>query len=252
MGAEEGEGKCGGRHSVEYRGYGGSVDGTAFGKVCRVSGDHVLSVDRCALIPGSTFGDRSAYRFAAEYLSFPQGGKAGLIIFMNKCAYMQIRIATVENIPGLVPLVNSAYRGDGGWTNESHLIGGPRTRAADVEELIRDPGRVILTGWEGGDLAGCVYLQQQGEKLYLGMLSVRPARQGNGVGKALMAAGMEYARQLGCKVIRITVISARGELITWYERQGFRRTGEVESFHGGDQFGIQKQPLEMVVLEKEV
>jgi ribosomal protein S18 acetylase RimI-like enzyme len=165
---------------------------------------------------------------------------------------MKIRIAEVEDIPGLVPLVNSAYRGEGGWTNESHLIGGPRTRAADLEELMRDPEGVILTGWEEGELAGCVYLQRQGEQLYLGLLSVWPARQGKGVGKALMAAGMAYARQQGCAVIRITVISVREELIAWYERHGFRRTGEVTPFHAGERFGAQKRPLELAVLERKV
>jgi ribosomal protein S18 acetylase RimI-like enzyme len=165
---------------------------------------------------------------------------------------MPIRPGTSEDIPVIVRLVNNAYRGEGGWTNESHLIAGPRTRAADVEQLNREPDGVILTSWEEGELAGCVYLKKEGEKLYLGMLSVWPARQGAGVGKALMAAGTEYARQQGCKVIRITVISAREELIAWYERHGFRRTGEVESFHAGDRFGKIKQPLELVVLERAV
>lgn len=158
----------------------------------------------------------------------------------------------MEDIPDLVRLVNSAYRGEGGWTGESHLIGGPRTRAEDIEELMRDPDGVILTGWEEGELVCCVYLRQQGEKLYLGMLSVWPAKQSGGIGKALMAAGMEYARQQGCKVIRITVISVREELIAWYERHGFRRTGEVEPFHAGEKFGTKKQLLELAVLEKEV
>jgi ribosomal protein S18 acetylase RimI-like enzyme len=163
---------------------------------------------------------------------------------------MQIRTATSQDIPDLVLLVNSAYRGEGGWTGEGHLIGGPRTRPADVEELLRGPDGVIVTGSAEGELVGCVYLQQQGEKLYLGMLSVWPAKQGGGIGKALMAEAAEYARQQGCKVIRITVISVREELIAWYERQGFRRTGEAEPFHAGEKFGTQKQPLELAVLEK--
>jgi ribosomal protein S18 acetylase RimI-like enzyme len=165
---------------------------------------------------------------------------------------MQIRMATVEDVPALVSLVNSAYRGEGGWTGESHLIGGPRTSEADVEELIGDQGGVMLTGWEDGELKGCVYLKKQEGKLYLGMLSVWPAKQGAGVGKALMAAAAEYAGQQGCKVIRITVISVREELIAWYERHGFRRTGEMERFHAGEKYGIQKQPLELAVLEREV
>jgi ribosomal protein S18 acetylase RimI-like enzyme len=168
---------------------------------------------------------------------------------------MNIRPGTPEDIPIIVRLVNSAYRGEDGqvgWTNEAHLIGGPRTREADVEELLLDSGSVILTGWKDGELEGCVYLKEEEGKLYLGMLSVWPAKQGLGIGKALMAAGMEYARRQGCKVIRITVISVREELIAWYERHGFRRTGDVEPFHTGERFGTQKKQLELAVLEKEV
>ena len=66
-----------------------------------------------------------------------------------------------------------------------------------------------------------------------------------------MAAAMEHARQQGCTAIRITVISVRDELIGWYQRQGFRRTGEIEPFHAGDNFGTLKQPLELAVLEKD-
>lgn len=65
-----------------------------------------------------------------------------------------------------------------------------------------------------------------------------------------MAAAMDYARERRCAAIRIGVISVRGELIAWYERQGFRRTGEAEPFHVGDRFGTVKQPLELAVLEK--
>jgi ribosomal protein S18 acetylase RimI-like enzyme len=165
---------------------------------------------------------------------------------------MKIRPATIGDVPELVRLVNSAYRGEGGWTGEAHLIGGPRTGEADVEELVQDSGGVILTDWEGDELTGCVYLKKEGEKIYLGMLSVWPAKQGLGIGKRLMAAAAEYAGEQHCKAIRITVISVRAELIAWYERHGFRRTGEMERFHAGEKFGIQKRRLELAVLEKEV
>ena len=194
---------------------------------------------------------------------------------------MIIRPATIAEVSELVRLVNSAYRGEEGqvgWTNEAHLIGGPRTSAVDVEELVREPGGVILTGWgEGGSfgkgsgqaeaaglgeagsaaglgelghLLGCVYLKLEGQKLYLGMLSVWPELQGAGIGKRLMEAAAEYAAEHHCTAIRITVISVRDELIAWYERHGFRRTGEVEAFHAGDRFGTLKRKLELAVLEK--
>ena len=165
---------------------------------------------------------------------------------------MNIRALTIEDVPVVVDLVNRAYRGEGGWTNESHLIGGPRTGPADVEELLQEPDGVVLTVWDGEGLAGCVHLKMEGQRINLGMLSVAPERQGGGIGKRMMEAAMAYARQRGCTAIRITVISVREELIAWYERQGFRRTGEIEAFHAGERFGTQKRKLELAVLEKEV
>jgi ribosomal protein S18 acetylase RimI-like enzyme len=82
------------------------------------------------------------------------------------------------------------------------------------------------------------------------MLSVWPARQGAGIGKFLLSAAVDHAKKNQCGSIRITVISVRPELIAWYERHGYRRTGEIEPFHAGEKFGIQKQPLQLVVLER--
>jgi ribosomal protein S18 acetylase RimI-like enzyme len=164
--------------------------------------------------------------------------------------------ATSLDIPALVPLVNSAYRGlDGqqGWTNEAHLIGGARTTAADLEELLQNPGATLLK-YTGPDasILGCVYLQTQATKLYLGLLSVHPSQQNTGIGKRFLAAAEDYARLHHCTCIHITVISVRPELIAWYERHGYRRTGELQPFHAGDRFGQQKQTLELAVLEKPI
>jgi ribosomal protein S18 acetylase RimI-like enzyme len=171
---------------------------------------------------------------------------------------MTIIPATPTDIPALVPLVNAAYRGQGddspkGWTSESHLISGARTNAEDITELLQAPHSVMLKYVaDNGTLLGCVHLQQQEDKLYLGMLSVLPAHQGEGVGKHLLSAATDYAKEKNCTRIHITVISARPELINWYERHGFQRTGETQPFHHGEKFGIQKQPLELVVLEKSI
>jgi ribosomal protein S18 acetylase RimI-like enzyme len=169
---------------------------------------------------------------------------------------MIITPATPSDIPALVPLVNAAYRGEDGqkgWTNESHLIKGARTNAEGITELMQAPHSVILKYIdEEGALAGCVHLEKQGNKLYLGLLSVWPNRQGHGIGKHLLAAAVNHARKNESTHIRITVITARPELIALYERHGYQKTGEVQSFHIGERFGIQKQPLELIVLEKQI
>jgi ribosomal protein S18 acetylase RimI-like enzyme len=171
---------------------------------------------------------------------------------------MTIIPATPADIPALAPLVNAAYRGQGedspkGWTSESHLISGARTNAAGITEQFQNPNSIILKCVaENGTLLGCVHLKKQEEKLYLGMLSVWPAHQGEGIGKHLLSAATDHAKEKNCTRIHITVISARPELIAWYERNGYQRTGEIQPFHHGEKFGIQKQPLELVVLEKPV
>ena len=171
---------------------------------------------------------------------------------------MTIIPAVLADIPALALLVNAAYRGQGdnhqeGWTSESHLISGARTNAADITQLLQAPHSVILKGTdEDGQLAGCVHLEKQDNKLYLGLLSVRPARQGQGIGKHLLTAAIDQAKKINCSTIHITVISARPELIAWYERHGYQRTGEIQPFHHGEKFGVQKQPLELVVLQKHI
>jgi len=169
---------------------------------------------------------------------------------------MSITPATTADISALVPLVNGAYRGEEGqtgWTSEGHLITGTRTSAAGIEELLNNPGATILKYTDPtGTLLGCVYLQLQADRLYLGLLSVLPAQQNAGIGKQLLAAADEYARRHHCTHIQITVITARTELVAWYERHGYVRTGELQPFHAGEKFGITKQNIELAVLEKPV
>ena len=177
---------------------------------------------------------------------------------------MPITPAVSADIPLLVQLVNSAYRGSAdalqGWTNESHLLSGNRIDAAGILELMNEPDAVILKYTDtletltdpAGTLTGCVYLQKRGDRLYLGLLCVAPALQGAGLGKELLTAALGYAGEKQCTAIYMTVISARHELVAWYERHGYQRTGETEPFHAGEKFGIQKQPLELVVLARKL
>jgi ribosomal protein S18 acetylase RimI-like enzyme len=164
--------------------------------------------------------------------------------------------ATAADADTLDRLVNSAYRGEEsrkGWTTEADLLEGTRIDAEALRDLIARPGTVILMYKEDNELLGCVELRKEAGRLYLGMLSVRPATQGRGVGKALLKAAESHARVEGCETIFMTVISGREELINWYLRHGYRLTGERKPFVVPDvRWGIPKQPLEFVVLEKEV
>ena len=170
---------------------------------------------------------------------------------------MSIAIAQPKDISALVSLMDKAYRGERskqGWTSEADLfIGNKRTDEDTVTKLINKPGAVFLKFTnENGVIGGCVFLHKKESRLYLGMFSVSPAEQGKGIGKRLLNAANEYAKEQHCSLIHMTVITVRKDLIAWYEKNGYQRTGKVLPFPVDERFGIPTQPLEMVVLEKQV
>ena len=168
---------------------------------------------------------------------------------------MPILIAEEKDIHSLVALMDSAYRGENskqGWTSEADLfIGNKRTDETTVADFIKKPGAVFLKYLnKEGKLDGCVLLNKKDTRIYLGMFSVSPSAQGKGIGKKLLAAADDYAREHNCTSIFMTVITVREELIAWYERNGYQKTGKLLPFPVDERYGIPTQPLEMLVLEK--
>ena len=166
-----------------------------------------------------------------------------------------IHFATKEDIIPIKNLLNAAYRGEAsrkGWTHEADLISGNvRTDEKNLSDVMEIPGSVFLKYLnEEGTIIGCVNLQNQGTHLYLGMFSVNPEIQGQGIGKAILAAADEYAKYLGISIIKMTVISVRSKLIEWYNKNGFLPTGEIIPFKEDGLTGKHLQPLEFVVLKK--
>ena len=169
--------------------------------------------------------------------------------------------ATLQDVKDITTLVNKAYRGDSsrkGWTTEADLLGGIRTDESGIEEILKDENSILLKYIHEeisqnltGKVTGCVHLQKSNEKLYLGMLTVDPGIQNQGIGKKLLQAADNIALENNFHSIYMTVISVRKELIEWYERYGYRKTGETKPFPMNDErFGLPKQLLEFIVLEK--
>jgi ribosomal protein S18 acetylase RimI-like enzyme len=170
---------------------------------------------------------------------------------------MPVYIATIDDLPAILLLVNSAYRGESskqGWTTEANLLlGDKRTDADTLMQMMQTPGTAFLKYInDAGVIEGSVFLHKKENKLYLGMLSVNPALQVKGIGKILMSAAEDFAKQTQCSSIYMTVISVRQELINWYERRGYFKTGETQPFPANDSFGVPTQHLEMVVMEKKI
>ena len=171
-------------------------------------------------------------------------------------APLQFRAATAADTDALVALVESAYRGDAsrvGWTTEADFLDGRRTGADDIAvQLARSCSRILLAERDG-ELLACAHVAVEDGAGYFGMFSVVPGLQGGGIGKAVLAEAERIARdEFGQRTMRMTVIDIRDELIAFYERRGYRRTGEFKPFPYGDaRFGLPKRDdLRFEVLEK--
>lgn len=164
--------------------------------------------------------------------------------------------ATIQDIPSLTILINSAYRGETskkGWTTEAHLLAGKRTTEEELEQIILDPKNTFLKFTENDKIIGSVLLVEKGDQLYVGMLTVSPELQNSGIGKKMLAEAEIHAKTVGLSTLSMTVVSVRSELIAWYKRHGYVDTGEREPFPSSDiHINISDKPLEFIHLEKKI
>jgi ribosomal protein S18 acetylase RimI-like enzyme len=166
------------------------------------------------------------------------------------------RPATTADVPALVALVNAAYRGDSskaGWTTEADLLGGQRVDVEGLTETIARPGTVILLHERDQVPVACVHLERTGQDCYLGMLTIRPIMQGAGLGRQMLDEAERWAMaHWSSRTMHMTVIVQRTELIAWYQRRGYRLTGERKPFpYGDERFGLpRRNDLAFEVLRK--
>lgn len=166
------------------------------------------------------------------------------------------RRAQAADASAVAMLVNSAYRGESsrvGWTTEADLLGGQRVDADLLLATLSRAGSVILLLEDSDLLMGCVHLEQTEAGAYLGMLTIRPTAQSAGLGRQILEAGERWAtEQWSSLVMHMTVIVQRTELIAWYERRGYARTGQRKPFpYGDERFGVpRRDDLEFEVLSK--
>ncbi|MBB1245130.1 GNAT family N-acetyltransferase [Streptomyces durbertensis] len=170
----------------------------------------------------------------------------------SPASVLTFRTATPDDVPELVALVESAYRGESsraGWTTEADLLDGRRTDADAVHGLLAGAGSRVLVAERDGEPVACCHLERRERTdgpspvAYFGMFAVRPTAQGGGLGRRVLAEAERTAADWGATEMQMTVISLREDLIAWYERRGYRRTGRYRPFpYGDEKFGIPRRP----------
>jgi ribosomal protein S18 acetylase RimI-like enzyme len=175
-------------------------------------------------------------------------------------AQLSFREATQADIPELVTLIQSAYRGESsraGWTTEADLLDGQRASAQTVSDYLTGPDSMMLVAIASTaaaeSIVGCCQLENRDDAGYFGAFAVRPTGQGAGIGGALLArAEQEVVDRWTVAAMEMTVIAQRTDLIDWYLRRGYAPTGERRPFpYGNEEFGLpRRDDLEFVVLAK--
>jgi ribosomal protein S18 acetylase RimI-like enzyme len=166
-----------------------------------------------------------------------------------------IRKALLSDSESISRLVNLAYRGESsraGWTTEADILDGLRTNPEEVRNIIESGDKVILLCLDNSELLGSVCIELDKDVVRFGMLAVNPTKQANGIGKRLLAKAEELAQQIsGVKKFQMHVIAIRHELIAFYERRGYVRTGTLIDFPANPSVWQPKiDGLQLVTFEK--
>ena len=183
---------------------------------------------------------------------------------------LAFRFAHAGDVPAILALVESAYRGESsraGWTTQADLLDGQRTDADAISAVLTGQSSDVLVAEADGQLVGCCQLEPPRPpptsatlsnppltaEAYFGMFAVRPGGQGQGWGGQILAEAERLARdEWSASTMVLSVLAQRPDLIAWYERRGYRRTGETRPFpYDNERFGVPKRPdLSFVILAK--
>ncbi|KAF9205130.1 hypothetical protein BGZ49_004423 [Haplosporangium sp. Z 27] len=154
-------------------------------------------------------------------------------------------------------VINKAYRSEGGWTTEAHLVTDERITIEELKEALVDKINPLFLAFdsESGKPLGTIQLEPaehfpdfgiyekegyvptyvekmpKDQQILLGLFSVDPTQQSRGIGRKLVEAALLHAKEnmnrMQCSVY---VLHMREELINWYKKLGFVDYGEKVPF----------------------
>lgn len=142
-----------------------------------------------------------------------------------------ITLASIHDAERIKTLINQAYRGEQGWTKETDIVQGGRTSTDDVRALIQREDARLFVAKIHDVIAACICIEDKQEQAYIGTFAVNPAYQNQGLGQQMLDFAEQYViEQLPANTLAMVVISQRTELIAYYQRRGYTRTGEQSDY----------------------
>ncbi|MPW44622.1 GNAT family N-acetyltransferase [Acinetobacter guerrae] len=140
--------------------------------------------------------------------------------------------ATEQHINDVVELVNFSYRNKDhqGWTSEALIVEGDRINADQLQDLMNSDAAILLL-LQQKQLVGCVHVQKNEDAGYIGMLTIHPNFQNQGIGKQLLQAAEHYLiEKYSVSCFKMSVLSVRSELLAFYQRRGYEVTSQVDDY----------------------
>ncbi|KAG0298716.1 hypothetical protein BGZ98_000109 [Dissophora globulifera] len=178
----------------------------------------------------------------------------------EKKATVVVRLAAAEDeahINQIHSVINRAYRSEGGWTTEAHLVSEERITIDELKAALVDKVNPLFLAFdsETGEALGTLQLDPaehypdfgvysmeghvqsyveplpKEQQVFLGLFSVDPSQQSRGIGRKLVEASLQHAKEnMKRTQCVVYVLYMRDELINWYKKLGFVDYGEKVNF----------------------
>jgi N-acetylglutamate synthase-like GNAT family acetyltransferase len=155
---------------------------------------------------------------------------------------MKVRTATESDFNSILTLINNAFQVERFFKNQDRLS------ADDLVSYFKSG--TFLVGEYEGHIVGCVYVELHGKRAYFGLLSIDPNRQKTGLGRRLVAAAEEFAREIGAHFMDLRIIHLRTELSVIYSKLGYRVIGTEP--YPQERNHMLTQPVHFVRMSKEL
>ena len=130
---------------------------------------------------------------------------------------MRIRPAGHEDVPAINEIVERAY---GVYVDRIGMRPGPMED--DYGERVR-AGHAFV-GEEDGEVVGLLVLVEEPDHLLIENVAVNPGRQGEGIGRELLAFAEDRARESGRDTLRLFTHEQMTENLDLYARLGYVET----------------------------
>lgn len=155
---------------------------------------------------------------------------------------MKVSTATEADLDSILSLINAAFQVERFFKNQDRLT---------IEDLqAHFKTGTFLLSEDAGRIIGCIYVKRSGERAYFGLLSVDPSRQKTGIGRRLVAAAEEFARETGARYMDLRIIHLRTELVEIYGKMGYQITGTEP--YPAERNHMLTQPVHFITMTKEL